>query len=136
MQPGNPFILCPCRGKKRKIGQIFPPLCPDFVCFLALLFFGWFFFFKNASCFNSPPDIEAFALSASSPCLSALARLSPSLSLSLSPSLSLWPTDCHTDCTGRDLCPHVTSLTHTSRHADRNVISFIKTGLHAHCNFI
>lgn len=58
MQPGNPFILCPCRGKKRKIGQIFPPLCPDFVCFLALLFFGCFFFFKNASCFNFPPQIS------------------------------------------------------------------------------
>lgn len=57
MQPGNPFILCPCRGKKRKIGQIFPPLCPDFVCFLALLFFGCFFF-KNASCFNFPPQIS------------------------------------------------------------------------------
>lgn len=83
MQPGNPFILCPCRGKKRKIGQSFPPLCPDFVCFLALLFFGWFFFFsKMQVVLISPPDNEAFALSASSPCLSALARLSPFLSLS------------------------------------------------------
>lgn len=135
MQPGNPFILCPCRGKKRKIGQIFPPLCPDFVCFLALLFFGCFFFSKNASCFNSPPRYRSLcALCFVSVPLCAGAALS--FSLSLSPSLSLWPTDCHTDCTGRDLCPHVTSLTHTSRHADRNVISFIKTGLHAHCNFI
>lgn len=60
--------------------------------------------------------------------LRASLRWRGSLLLSLSPSLSLWPTDCHTDCTGRDLCPHVTSLTRTSRHADRNAISFIKTG--------
>lgn len=124
------------QGKKAKDRSKFPTAMSRFCLFFGFVVFWLFFFSKMQVVLISPPDIEAFALSASSPCLSALARLSPSLSLSLSPSLSLWPTDCHTDCTGRDLCPHVTSLTHTSRHADRNVISFIKTGLHAHCNFI
>lgn len=125
------------QGKKAKDRSNFPTAMSRFCLFFGFVVFWLVFFFsKMQVVLISPPDIEAFALSASSPCLSALARLSPSLSLSLSPSLSLWPTDCHTDCTGRDLCPHVTSLTHTSRHADRNVISFIKTGLHAHCNFI
>lgn len=124
------------QGKKAKDRSKFPTAMSRFCLFFGFVVFWLFFFSKMQVVLISPPDNEAFALSASSPCLSALARLSPSLSLSLSPSLSLWPTDCHTDCTGRDLCPHVTSLTHTSRHADRNVISFIKTGLHAHCNFI
>lgn len=124
------------QGKKAKDRSNFPTAMSRFCLFCGFVVFWLVFFSKMQVVLISPPDIEAFALSASSPCLSALARLSPSLSLSLSPSLSLWPTDCHTDCTGRDLCPHVTSLTHTSRHADRNVISFIKTGLHAHCNFI
>lgn len=123
------------QGKKAKDRSNFPTAMSRFCLFCGFVVFWLFFFFKNASCFNSPPRYRSLcALCFVSVPLCAGAALS--FSLSLSPSLSLWPTDCHTDCTGRDLCPHVTSLTHTSRHADRNVISFIKTGLHAHCNFI
>lgn len=123
------------QGKKAKDRSNFPTAMSRFCLFFGFVVFWLFFFFKNASCFNFPPRYRSLcALCFVSVPLCAGAALS--FSLSLSPSLSLWPTDCHTDCTGRDLCPHVTSLTHTSRHADRNVISFIKTGLHAHCNFI
>lgn len=123
------------QGKKAKDRSNFPTAMSRFCLFFGFVVFWLVFFFKNASCFNFPPRYRSLcALCFVSVPLCAGAALS--FSLSLSPSLSLWPTDCHTDCTGRDLCPHVTSLTHTSRHADRNVISFIKTGLHAHCNFI
>lgn len=123
------------QGKKAKDRSNFPTAMSRFCLFCGFVVFWLVFFFKNASCFNFPPRYRSLcALCFVAVPLCAGAALS--FSLSLSPSLSLWPTDCHTDCTGRDLCPHVTSLTHTSRHADRNVISFIKTGLHAHCNFI
>lgn len=82
MQPGNPFILCPCRKKSERSVKFSHRYVPILFVFWLCCFLAGFFFFKNASCFNFPPDVEAFALSASSPCLSALARLSPSLSLS------------------------------------------------------
>lgn len=124
------------QGKKAKDRSKFPTAMSRFCLFFGFVVFWLFFFFSKMQVVLIPlPRYRSLcALCFVSVPLCAGAALS--FSLSLSPSLSLWPTDCHTDCTGRDLCPHVTSLTHTSRHADRNVISFIKTGLHAHCNFI
>lgn len=123
------------QGKKAKDRSKFPTAMSRFCLFFGFVVFWLFFFSKMQVVLIPLPRYRSLcALCFVSVPLCAGAALS--FSLSLSPSLSLWPTDCHTDCTGRDLCPHVTSLTHTSRHADRNVISFIKTGLHAHCNFI
>lgn len=124
------------QGKKAKDRSNFPTAMSRFCLFFGFVVFWLVFFFSKMQVVLIPlPRYRSLcALCFVSVPLCAGAALS--FSLSLSPSLSLWPTDCHTDCTGRDLCPHVTSLTHTSRHADRNVISFIKTGLHAHCNFI
>jgi len=91
VEPGKPFILCPKRN------AIYPTSMLLFSPFLSFCFICRLFF-------CSLPDVEALMLPAPSPCLSALARLSPSL------------TDCHTHYTGRDLCLHMTSLTH--KHAD------------------
>lgn len=71
------------QGKKAKDRSNFPTAMSRFCLFFGFVVFWLVFFFsKMQVVLISPPDIEAFALSASSPCLSALARLSPFLSLS------------------------------------------------------